>query len=101
FMVSFRELSPGSRDISSPRTDTAMWSAGEDWGMRPMTIGDPKIDGRLKVWANDPEVVRALFANERIRTFLLAQPRISFGLLPPTTIRSKHYITGLREMDRH
>jgi hypothetical protein len=51
---------------------------GKMFGMQDVEIGDPAFDEAFVIQGNDEAKLKALFANEKIRQLLSAQPEVSF-----------------------
>ena len=53
---------------------------GKALGMQDVEIGDAQFDDAFVIQGNDEAKLRALFANEKIRQLLSAQPEVAFGV---------------------
>lgn len=54
---------------------------GKLFGMQDIEVGDPEFDEAFIIKGNDEAKVRQLFANDRIRGLIHAQPRIHFSVV--------------------
>lgn len=55
---------------------------GKTFGMQDVQIGEPQFDEKFVIKGSDAHKLRQLFANPRIRKFILAQPDIHIEVKP-------------------
>jgi hypothetical protein len=72
---------------------------GKRFGVQDVEIGDPLFDRRFMVQSNDPERVRALLQNPRIRAAILAQKQVLFGTLPDEGAFGPRFPDGVNELE--